>query len=52
MYLWKGIESPQRVPFKNSLPKEHSPKAKHQRRDRKYVLGRDSGKKSKTYEFH
>lgn len=52
MYLRKGIESPQRVPFKNSPSKEHSPKAKHQREDRKYVLGQDSGMKSKTHEFH
>lgn len=27
MYLLKGIKSPQRVPFKNSPSKEHSPKA-------------------------
>lgn len=42
MYLLKGIKSPQRVPFKNSPSKEYSPKAKHQREDRKHVLGQDS----------
>lgn len=52
MYLQKRTESSQRVPFKNSPSKEPSPKAKHQREDRKYVLGYDSGKKLKSYEFH
>jgi len=36
-YLRKVIESPQRVPFKNSASKKYYPKAKHQREDRKYV---------------